>query len=65
MKATSAGLEGFVDCTNPRVSELAEEEEAEMPGLVSSFSARMHKRATSAQGVTALALKYLAESIQR
>ena len=54
-----------MDWMNPRVSELAEEEEAEMSGLVSSFAARMHKRATSAQGVTALALKYLAESIQR
>ena len=43
MKAVNVGLEGFVDWTNLGVSELAEEEEAEMSGLVSSFVARMRK----------------------
>ena len=37
------GLEGFVDWTNPGVSELAKDEEAEISGLVSGFSARMRK----------------------
>ena len=38
---------------NPGVSELTEEDEVEMFGLVSRFSARMRKRAASAQGETA------------
>ena len=42
-----------MDWTNPGVSELAKEEEAEMSGLVFSFAARMHKRAANAQGLTA------------
>ena len=53
VKASGAGLEGFVDWMNPRVSELDEEEEAEMTSLVSSFPGRIRKRAASAQGVTA------------
>ena len=52
-KVTDSGLEGFVDWTNPRVSELAEEEEAKMSSLVYDFSMTMHKRAANAQGETA------------
>ena len=48
-KATSAGLEGFMDWTNPGVSQPDEEEEVEMLGLVSSFSARMRKRVAKAK----------------
>ena len=44
-KATSVGVEGFVDWTNPGVSESVEE--VEISGLVSSFASRMRKRATS------------------
>ena len=58
-KAASARLEGFVDWTNPRVNESAKEEEAEMSGLVSGFSVRMRKRATSAQGETTLGTEVL------
>ena len=57
MKATCEGLEGFVDWTNPGISESAEEEEAEMSGLVSSFAVMMCKRVASAQGETALGAK--------
>ena len=42
-KAVGAGLEGFVDLMNPRVSESAEEEKVEMSCLVSGFAARMSK----------------------
>ena len=52
-KAVGVGMEGFMDWMNPRVSESAEEEEAEMSGLVSGFIARKCKRAASAQGETA------------
>ena len=43
-----------MDWTNPRISESAEEEEAKMFGLVSSFSTKMRKRAARAQGETNL-----------
>ena len=43
-KAADAGLEGFVNWTNPGVSKSAKEEEVEMSGLVSGFAARMFKR---------------------
>ena len=57
------GLEGFVDWTNPRVSE-STKEEAEMSGLVSGFATMMRKRVASSQGLNApLVLKYLAESV--
>ena len=52
-KAASMGLEGFVDGTNLGVSELAEEKEADMFGLVSDFAARMRKQVASAQGFIA------------
>ena len=42
-KAANAGLEGFVDWTNSRVSESAEEEEANMSYLVFGFAVRMCK----------------------
>ena len=45
-KAVGVGLEGFVDWTNLRVNESAEEE-AEMSGLVSVFAAMMRKRVAS------------------
>ena len=53
-KATDERLEGFVNWTNLGVSESTKEEEAEMSGLVSGFTARMRKRAASAHGETAL-----------
>ena len=52
-KAANAGLEGFVDWTNPRVSESTEEEKAEMSVLVFNFSSRICKRVSSAQGLIA------------
>ena len=52
--AVGTGFEGFVDWTNPGVSESVEEEEAEMSGLVSSFSARIRKQVASTQGETTL-----------
>ena len=51
-KVVGKGLEGFMDWTNPRISESAEEEEAKMFGLVSSFATKMRKRAARAQGET-------------
>ena len=42
-----------MDWTNPRVSESAEEEEAEMSCLVLGFDARMRKQEASAQGLAA------------
>ena len=48
MKIVGAGLERFMDWTNPGVSESIEEEEVEMSGLVSGFSTRMRKREASA-----------------
>ena len=42
-----------MDWMNPGVSELAEEEEAEMSCLVSDFAARMRKRVSNAQGLIA------------
>ena len=48
-KAVGAELEGFVDWTNPGVSESDEEEKTEMSGLVSGFAVWMRKRAASAQ----------------
>ena len=42
-KVVGAGLEGFVDWINQRVSESAEEEKEEMSCLVSGFAARMRK----------------------
>ena len=57
-KAVDARLEGFLDWTNPGVSESGEEEEViEMFGLVSSFAARIRKRAARAQGLTALGIE--------
>ena len=47
-----AGLEGFVDWVDPNVSHPAEEKEDDMSSLAIEFSARMRKRATSAQGET-------------
>ena len=48
-KAVDEELEGFVNWTNPVVSQLVKEREAEMSGLVSGFAIRMHKRATNSQ----------------
>ena len=42
IKAVGEGLEGFVDWTDPIVSE-----SAEMSSLAARFSTRMHKRATN------------------
>ena len=42
-----------MEWTNLGVSESTEEEEGEMSGLISCFAARMRKRATNAQGLTA------------
>ena len=39
-----------MDWTNLGVSELVEEEEDEMSGIVYGFAARMQKQAASAQG---------------
>ena len=57
-KAVGAGLEGFVDWTNPTASEPTEKREDDMSSLTAGFAARMCKRATSTQGETTLALKY-------
>ena len=43
VKATSEGLEGFVDWTDPTVSKSAEEIEAKMSSFTVGFAARMHK----------------------
>ena len=48
-KATGEGLEGFLDRTNPAVSQSAEEIEAKMSGLFVRFATRMHKRAANTQ----------------
>ena len=50
VKAAGKGLEGFVDWTNPGISESNEEEEAEMSSLVFCFPARMCKLAVNAWG---------------
>ena len=42
-----------MDWTNPRVSESAGEEEAEMSCLILGFVARMRKQAASSQGLAA------------
>ena len=47
-KATDEGLEGFVDWTNPAVSQSIEEREVEMFGLVAVFAIQMRKRAANA-----------------
>ena len=51
VKAADEGLEGFVDWTDPTISKLVKEREAEMSSLVARFTARMRKRASNAQGV--------------
>ena len=43
VKAASEGLEGLMDWTNLRVSELTKEREAEMSSLAVGFAARMCK----------------------
>ena len=43
VKAAGEGLEGFVDWTNPVVSESIEEREVEMSSLVVGFAMWMHK----------------------
>ena len=51
------GLEGFLDSTDPTVSESVEENEAEMSSLAAGFAAQMRKRASNAQDETTLALR--------
>ena len=63
-KATDAGLEGFMDWTNPGVSKSAEEKVVEIFGLAYGFAARICKRVASTQGKTALALKHLTKSVK-
>ena len=58
-KAASEGLEGFMEWTNPAVSQSAEEKEVEMSGLVAGFTMRMCKRAANAQEGTTLGLEVL------
>ena len=64
-KATCEVLEGFVDWTNPGISKSAKEEETEMSGLVSGFTARMRKRTTSAHGETALGVEAFGEKASK
>ena len=45
IKAVGEGLKGFVDLTDPNVSE-----SAEMSCLIARFATRMRKRATNTQG---------------
>ena len=59
VKAAGEGLEGFVDWTNPVVSESTEEREAEMSGLVAGFAMRMRKCAANAQEETTPDLEVL------
>ena len=54
--AVGAGLEGFVDCVGPNVSNPTEEKEDNMSSLAVGFAAGVLK------GRLLLALKYLAES---
>ena len=54
IKVASAGLEGFMDWKDLTVSESGEEREAEMSSLATGFAARIHKRATNAQGEATL-----------
>ena len=49
-KAADAGLEGFMDWISLVFKKSAEEEEAEMYGLIFGFVARMCKLAANAQG---------------
>ena len=56
-KAAGEGLKGFVDWTNPAVSQSTEEREAEMSGLVVGFAIRMRKRVVKAQKGTTPDLK--------
>ena len=58
-KVVDEGLEGFVDLTNPTVSESTEERESEMSGLVTGFAMSRRKRAANAQEETTLGLKVL------
>ena len=46
-KSTSAGLEGFVDWTDPIASEPTEDGEDDMSSLAIGFVAQMPKRAAS------------------
>ena len=48
VKAAGKVLEGFVDLTNPGISESDKEEEDEMSDLVFGFAMRMHKLVASA-----------------
>ena len=50
VKASGKGLEGFVDWTDPTVSESAKEREVEMSSLAAGFAAWLCKRAANAQG---------------
>ena len=52
MKAAGTGLEGFVNCVDPIVSEPAEERKDDMSNLAARFVAQMRKRATSTQKET-------------
>ena len=63
MKATDAGLEGFMNWTNLGVSESAKEEEVEMSGLVFGLLRGCASERLVLRGRLLLALKYLAESV--
>ena len=52
IKATDAGLEGFVKWVDSIASDSAEEREDDLSNLAARFALRMFKQATSAQGDT-------------
>ena len=64
-KAAGEGLEGFVDWTNPAVSQSAKERETKMSSLVIGFTMWMHKRAANAQKGTTLGLEVLGDKCFR
>ena len=60
-KAADKGLEGYIDCTNPTVSQSIEKREIEMFGLVAGFSIWMPKQAVIAQEGTTPGLEVLGD----
>ena len=52
IKATDAGLEGFVEWVDSIASDSAEERKDDLSNLTARFASRMRKQAASAQGDT-------------
>ena len=65
VKVVGEGMEGFIEWTNPEVSQSVEERDAEMFGLVAGFAIRMHKRAANAREGTTPDLEVLGDKRSR